>query len=184
MRTNLGILFLVLIIVAFGFSQDQQISAVLSSLVEAERPFAAACLEKGIRASFTEFFADDGIAFQPQPVKYKETVREQPASLQPDAVTIAWEPIFSDISANFNVGLPLVMQANRSYIRCAVIYYGMANVQTFRQKLPLLLVRAGQDSYTLNKAIDEFVKTALARARSGIYQLSRRPARVRYFGRQ
>ncbi|MGH7599603.1 MAG: hypothetical protein ACREOI_24875 [bacterium] len=66
-------------------------------------------------------------------------------------------------SGNVNVGLPLVMQANRPYIRCAVIYYGMANVQTFRQKLPLLLVRAGQDSYSLNKAIDEFVKNALAR---------------------
>jgi len=104
MRTNLGILSLVLIIIALGFSQDQQISAALSSLVEAERAFAHACLEKGVRASFTEFFADDGIAFQPQPVKYKETVREQPASLQPDAVTIAWEPIFSDVSAAGDMG--------------------------------------------------------------------------------
>ncbi|MGH7598505.1 MAG: YybH family protein [bacterium] len=105
MRTNRGILFLVLIVgSALGLSQDQQISAALSSLVEAERAFARACLEKGIRASFTEFFAAGGIAFQPQPVKYKESVREQPASLQPDAVTIAWEPIFSDISAAGDMG--------------------------------------------------------------------------------
>lgn len=105
MRTNPGILILVLIVgSAIGFSQDQQISAALSSLVEAERAFARACLEKGIRASFMEFFADDGIAFQPQPGKYKETVREQPASLNSDAVTIKWEPIFSDISAAGDMG--------------------------------------------------------------------------------
>jgi ketosteroid isomerase-like protein len=105
MRTNVGILFLVSIFsAALVFSQGQQISAALASLVEAERAFARACLEKGIRASFTEFFADDGIAFQPQPVNYKETVREQPASLKPDAVTIKWEPIFSDISAAGDMG--------------------------------------------------------------------------------
>jgi tetratricopeptide (TPR) repeat protein len=63
-------------------------------------------------------------------------------------------------SANVNVGLPLAMQ-DRSYIRCAVIYYGMAEVNVFRQTLPLLVVRAGQDSYGLNRAIDDFVRNAL-----------------------
>ncbi len=88
-----------------------------------------------------------------------EYLRQNASTLQIDENRIGlWT-----CSANVNVGLPLVMQANRPYIRCAVIYYGMANVQTFRQKLPLLVVRAGQDSYALNRAIDEFVKNALAR---------------------
>ncbi|MCI0693364.1 hypothetical protein L0337_15340 [candidate division KSB1 bacterium] len=88
-----------------------------------------------------------------------EYLRQNAVTLQIDENRIGlWT-----CSANVNVGLPLVMQAKRPYIRCAVIYYGMANVQTFRQKLPLLLVRAGQDSYSLNRAIDEFVKNALAR---------------------
>jgi dienelactone hydrolase len=88
-----------------------------------------------------------------------EYLRQNAGALQIDENRIGlWS-----CSGNVNVGLPLVMQANRPYIRCAVIYYGMANVQTFRQKLPLLLVRAGQDSYSLNRAIDEFVKNALAR---------------------
>lgn len=88
-----------------------------------------------------------------------EYLRQNAGALQIDENRIGlWT-----CSANVNVGLPLVMQANHPYIRCAVIYYGMANVQTFRQKLPLLVVRAGQDSYALNRAIDEFVKNALAR---------------------
>jgi dienelactone hydrolase len=88
-----------------------------------------------------------------------EYLRQNAGALQIDENRIGlWT-----CSANVNVGLPLAMQANRPYIRCAVIYYGMANVQTFRQKLPLLIVRAGQDSYALNKAIDDFVKNALAR---------------------
>jgi dienelactone hydrolase len=88
-----------------------------------------------------------------------EYLRQNASTLQIDENRIGiWT-----CSANVNVGLPLAMQANRPYIRCAVIYYGMANVQTFRQNLPLLIVRAGQDSYSLNKAIDEFVKNALAR---------------------
>ncbi|MGH7450165.1 MAG: hypothetical protein ACRENG_02375 [bacterium] len=88
-----------------------------------------------------------------------EYLRQNASALQIDENRIGlWS-----CSGNVNVGLPLVMQANCPYIRCAVIYYGMANLQTFRQKLPLLLVRAGQDSYSLNRAIDEFVKNALAR---------------------
>jgi dienelactone hydrolase len=86
-----------------------------------------------------------------------EYLRQNAGALQIDENRIGlW-------TCSANVRLPLAMQANRPYIRCAVIYYGMANVQTFRQKLPLLLVRAGQDSYVLNRAIDEFVKNALAR---------------------
>lgn len=63
-------------------------------------------------------------------------------------------------SANVRVGLPLAMQ-DRPYIRCAVVYYGMAELNIIRQTLPLFVVRAGQDALGLNRAIDAFVQNAL-----------------------
>jgi tetratricopeptide (TPR) repeat protein len=64
-------------------------------------------------------------------------------------------------SGNVGVGLPLSMQENREYIRCAVVYYGIAELNVIRQTLPLFVVRAGQDARGLNQAIDQFVQTAL-----------------------
>jgi len=64
-------------------------------------------------------------------------------------------------SGNVSVGLPLAMQENREYIRCAVVYYGMAELNVIRQTLPLFVVRAGQDARGLNQAIDQFVQNAL-----------------------
>lgn len=65
-------------------------------------------------------------------------------------------------SGNVSIGLRLAMQGSRSYIRCAVVYYGMTELNVVRQTLPLFVVRAGQDALGLNQAIDEFVRTALA----------------------
>jgi hypothetical protein len=65
--------------------------AALQEIVEAERAFARTCAEKGIRASFLEYFADDGIAFRPGPVRYKEAVKDSPQP-DPQLVTLAWEP--------------------------------------------------------------------------------------------
>ncbi len=83
---------------------NQKVPTHLTSLVEAERDFARTCGEKGIRASFLEFFADDGIAFQPHPVRYKEAVKNSPAQQNSPAVTLWWEPIFSDVSAAGDMG--------------------------------------------------------------------------------
>ncbi len=78
--------------------------ANLSALVETERTFARTSVEKGIRASFLEFFADEAIVFQPHPVKYKEAVKDRPAPPNPLAYTLNWEPIFSDISTAGDMG--------------------------------------------------------------------------------
>lgn len=64
-------------------------------------------------------------------------------------------------SANVNIGLPLVMQPNRSYIRCAAFYYGMANQNITRQDIHLQIVKAGADNYNLNQGIDAFVKNSI-----------------------
>jgi len=84
-------------------------------------------------------------------------LRSTASTLQIDADRIGiWT-----CSGNVNVGLPLAMQENRPYIRCAVVYYGIAELNVIRQTLPLFVVRAGQDSRGLNQAIDQFVQNAL-----------------------
>jgi len=105
MNANLKPLVLLLSIVAlFGFTQDKQISPTLVAIFEAERAFAKRCGEVGIRASFTEFFADDGIAFFPQPVKYKEAVKDRPTPPNPLAYSLVWEPVYGDVSAAGDLG--------------------------------------------------------------------------------
>ena len=105
MKANLKPLVLMLSLIAlFGFAQDKQISPTLSAIFDAERAFAKRCGEVGIRASFTEFFVDDGIAFFPQPVKYKEAVKDRPAPPNPLAYSLVWEPVFGDVSAAGDLG--------------------------------------------------------------------------------
>jgi len=97
-----------------------------------------------------------------QPTAFEDTndlidyLRKNAATLQIDENRIGiWTS-----SANVRVGLPLAMQ-DRPYIRCAVVYYGMAELNVIRQTLPLFVVRAGQDALRLNRAIDAFVQNAL-----------------------
>ena len=86
-------------------------------------------------------------------------LRENAAELGIDRDRIAiWTS-----SANVAVGLPLAMEPERKYIRCAVVYYGSARVDSMRQDLPLMIVRAGLDSYATNRNIEEMVGRALDR---------------------
>ena len=45
----------------------------LGSLVDAELAFARMGIERGVRAAFLAHFADDGVVFEPAPVKLRET---------------------------------------------------------------------------------------------------------------
>ena len=65
-------------------------------------------------------------------------------------------------SANVQLGLPLLMDARRDYIRGGVVYYGDAPVENIRTDLPVLIVRAGLDSSPLNERIDKLIARALA----------------------
>ena len=76
----------------------------MRSLVEAERAFAAASVEKGAREAFTANFADDGIAFQPHPVVYKEAMKNRPLPANPKAFTLDWKPVFGDVSESGDLG--------------------------------------------------------------------------------
>lgn len=79
-------------------------SLLLASLVETERSFARTSIEKGIRASFMAFFADDAVVFRPHPVKYKEAMKSVPAPKNPLEVTLQWEPLYADMSVGGDMG--------------------------------------------------------------------------------
>src|SRR4030095_16654649 len=93
---------LLLFAAAIVVSQDQPVPTALASLTATERAFARTSVEKGFRESFLTFFANDGIFFQPQPVKARETLRAQPA--KPQTFTLNWEPIFGDVSDAGDLG--------------------------------------------------------------------------------
>lgn len=107
----------ILLAMAFKMDETAPRSNVLSSLVQTERSFAKACQAKGIRASFLEFFADDGVAFFPEPLKYKEAVKNLPPPVDPLAVSLEWEPQTGDVAASGDLGYttgPSVRSENAS----------------------------------------------------------------------
>jgi len=84
-------------------------------------------------------------------------LRKNAAQLNLDAENI----VVYACSSNVTVGLPFVSQP-RSNIKGAVIYYGAAEVPSFRLDLPVFLVRAAFDSLGLLRSIDKMVVRALA----------------------
>jgi ketosteroid isomerase-like protein len=76
----------------------------LQRLVDSERAFARFSVEKGVRAAFLEYFADDGINFQPHPTKTREALLKRPAPTGPSPITLDWMPVFADISRDGTVG--------------------------------------------------------------------------------
>lgn len=101
---RMPVLFFTFISVLVTSSDSQELSGHLSSLFEAERTFSKTSVAKGARPAFIEFFADDGIAFRPHPVVYKEWASKTP--LPPNAAlsTLIWEPMYGEVSAAGDLG--------------------------------------------------------------------------------
>jgi ketosteroid isomerase-like protein len=70
-------------------------------VAEAERTFAKTGLERGIRASFLEYLADDSILFAPGPrnaKKYYTDYKDQ-------GLALIWQPSFATISCSGDLGV-------------------------------------------------------------------------------
>ena len=78
-------------------------STALDAMVSAERAFARAATQKGIRDSFLEFFAEDAIAFNPAPVSATERLRSRPARPFSE-LELTWEPRTGDVAASGELG--------------------------------------------------------------------------------
>lgn len=77
----------------------------LDSLTAAERAFARTAGEQGIRASFLANFADDGIAFDPQPFRLKPGWSARPPAADPLALQLEWDPAAAAISRGGDFGI-------------------------------------------------------------------------------
>jgi ketosteroid isomerase-like protein len=116
MNKFLAVLLTLVALASIVICQGWKLPPDLNSLVEAERAFARRSVEKGVRASFTEFFADDGLNFRPAPVNVKEDYRSRPAPPGPQPFTLDWKPIFADISQAGDLGYttgPIVITDQR-----------------------------------------------------------------------
>jgi hypothetical protein len=64
-------------------------------------------------------------------------------------------------SGNVYRALPLVQNPNQTAIKSAVMYYGSAQVTTFRRDLPMMIVRAGLDRPPLNRDLSALAAAAV-----------------------
>lgn len=71
-------------------------------LFDTERAFVRAAAEKGFRDSFYEYFADDGIAFNPHPFRVRVSLAGQPST--PPPMGADWAPVWGDIAAAGDLG--------------------------------------------------------------------------------
>ena len=69
--------------------------------------------------------------------------------------------MFAESGATW-AALPAVEDPGQTAIKAAVLYYGSANVDTFRRDIPLLWVRAGLDSQQTNGNIARVSALAVA----------------------
>ena len=102
MKSFLVLLSLICLLAASVASKDKKSSSVVNEVADAERAFAKTSVEKGVRDSFIEFFAEDGINFTPHPTKTKENLSKRPATRSP--FTLNWQPIYADASQAGDLG--------------------------------------------------------------------------------
>jgi ketosteroid isomerase-like protein len=90
--------------VALGACATPAPDTAVTSLIDAERAFAAMASEQGVRASFLANFADDGIAFEPEPVRLREVWGARPAPADPKALRLQWAPAAAAVAASGDLG--------------------------------------------------------------------------------
>jgi ketosteroid isomerase-like protein len=81
-------------------------------MVESEKKFYETGQEKGTRAAFLAFLADDGIVFRPGPVNGKEAWGKRPEN----GFDLIWEPTFAAIARSADFGYttgPAKWRANK-----------------------------------------------------------------------
>ena len=85
-------------------AQNRRSVDPLTAMVATERAFSRMSEEKGIRESFTEFIADDGILFRPRAVFGKKWMLENPMPPSTTRPLLVWQPTFAGISRAGDLG--------------------------------------------------------------------------------
>src|SRR5262245_26262638 len=89
---------------AASASQHIDLSPAQAAIVATERAFAKLSVERGVRASFITYFAEDGIGFGPHPYKVKETLSKLPAPATRSPFVLNWAPIFGGVASSGDLG--------------------------------------------------------------------------------
>ena len=111
---RIAVILCLLAAAAPALPRCEKISPALASLVESERAFARRCGEVGVRDSFIEFFAEDGVNFMPAPTKTREAFLKRPAAAS-RTTTLDWRPAYADVSLAGDLGYttgPVVLTDN------------------------------------------------------------------------
>ena len=74
--------------------------AALDGLVAAEKAFSDTAAKKGIRDSFLDFMAEDGVLFRPDPVNAREYLQSRPAT----PGLLSWFPAYAEVSLSGDLG--------------------------------------------------------------------------------
>jgi ketosteroid isomerase-like protein len=98
-----GLMALLLAPIA-GLAQANSAPPELMALVESERAFARTSVEKGVRASFLQYFAANCISFAPDPGNARTRLLARPAPNPLPATVLDWQPIYADISQAGDMG--------------------------------------------------------------------------------
>jgi ketosteroid isomerase-like protein len=92
----------VLLVPGLAFAAAGALPPAQQRLFDTERAFVRAAAEKGFRDSFYEYFADDGIAFNPHPFRVRVSLASQPST--PPPMGADWAPVWGDIAASGDLG--------------------------------------------------------------------------------
>src|SRR5262249_36175805 len=84
--------------------QTPTVDPNLSALADTERAFAKLGAEKGVRASFMQYFAPDGIWSTPHPNHTVEELKKRPTTTGPLPRKLEWAPVYGDIARSGELG--------------------------------------------------------------------------------
>ena len=100
MKKALTVYTSLFLLAAMASAQTIDRQAALDAVVGSEHAFAKMAAEKGIKAAFVEYLADDAVMLLPEPKPAKELIRSGPES----PGTLEWYPIHADVSLAGDLG--------------------------------------------------------------------------------
>ena len=80
------------------------VSPEMKAIADSERAFAKLGAATSVRESFPQYFAQDGVIFNPHPVNLQETFAKRPMPAKPPRGILNWQPEYGDVAASGELG--------------------------------------------------------------------------------
>ncbi len=101
LATSLG---LILATSPLALAGESGLPPDLEGMAETERAFARTGVEQGFAPAFNEFFAEDGIVFNPHPARFREEYRKNPPQAAQRQFVLNWWPTYGDVAESGELG--------------------------------------------------------------------------------